>query len=254
MRTRLVGCLAALVCGACALAAAETQVPKEMWGEEFGGFYASADQGGQILPGMGKKAVRGAINVVTGIVEWPMQTAKGWSNGVGFIKNKPTSKTVGALLGFFFGGPGQFASREVWGFTELVGFWTANRPENRINGVYVGVPVDAQYAWQWGSKYDMFKPTLTEGVKPYGYKLMYGLADGVAGVVELPSQIVVGVREGEPLTGVGKGLWYWWSREVYGLGGFGAIFACLASNPVDNPGYAYPGEWPWSGLTEGAKK
>ena len=252
MRKLIVGLLAAAWVGAWVSVAADT---KEMWNDEFGGFYQSSDE---ILPGMGKKAVRGAINLVTGIVEWPMQTYKGWQNGLGFIKNKPTSKTVGALIGFFFSGPGQFAAREVWGGTELFGFWTANRPENLKPGVpkpaNIGVPFDAQYSWQMGKKYDMFSPTLKDGLRPYGRKLMYGLADGFVGIAELPGQIVKGVKEDNIGAGVCKGVWFWWSREVYGMFGMGAVFGCLVSNPEDNPGYAYEGEWPWSDLLDSLEK
>ena len=215
----------------------------DMWNEEFGGYYAPSDE---VLPGMGKKAVRGAVNIVTGIVEWPMQTYKGYTNGLGFIKNKPTSKAVGTVVGFLFSGPGQAASRMLWGGMELFGFWTANRVDNKG----IGVPLDAQYSWQIGTKYDVFDPTLKEGLKPYGRKLVYGLADGFLGIAELPAQIVAGAREGETVKGIGKGFWYWWSREVYGLGGIGSVLGCLASNPEDNPGHTYKGEWPWSELVE----
>jgi hypothetical protein len=145
-------------------------------------------------------------------------------------------------------------AREVWGATELFGFWTANRPENMIGGKNIGTPFDAQFAWQWGKKYSIFEPNLVEGVSPWGRKLVYGLADGFVGIAELPGQIAVGVKEGNIAVGVVKGFWYWWSREVYGLGGIGAVFACLVSNPEDNPGYAYEGEWPWSDLVEAMNK
>jgi hypothetical protein len=231
----ILGCLGASTSTAAAVAS------DEMWSDQFGGYYAASDN---VLPGMYKKALRGVTNLVTGIVEWPMQTYKGYHNGMGFIKNKPLSKGVGTVVGFLFSGPGQAGARVVWGGTELIGFWTANRESN--DGV--GVPCDAQFAWQMGKKYDMFAPSLKEGVKPIGRKLVYGLADGFLGIVELPSQIVVGVKDGNVATGVCKGFWFWWSREIYGMGGIAAIPCCLLSNPADNPGYAYKGEWPWSGL------
>ncbi len=215
----------------------------DMLAPDYGGYYASTTDPGRIVPAMGKKAVRGVINMATGIVEWPMQTIKGWKNGIGPIKNESASKTVGALLGFFFTGPGQFASRELWGATELFGFWTANRADNEG----IGTPFDAQFAWQWGNKYSIFEPTLAEGVKPWGRKLAHGVTDAFLGIAELPGQVVAGVQDGKPLQGIGKGVWFWWSREAYGFGG---ILGCLASNPKDNPGFAYDGEWPWSTLIE----
>ena len=56
-----------------------------------------------IVAGMGNKAVRGVIDLATGIVELPMQTCKGYKKGCGPIKNKPLSKTVGTVLGIFRG-------------------------------------------------------------------------------------------------------------------------------------------------------
>ena len=73
-------------------------------------------------------------------------------------------------------------------------------------------------------------------------------SDRLLGIAELPGQIKVGARAGTPVQGVCKGFWFWWSREVYGLAGIGAIPAALLSNPEDNPGYPYQGEWPWSDL------
>lgn len=195
-----------------------------------------------VVDGMKNKAVRGVINGVTGIVELPMQTYKGFKNGVGFIKNKPASTVVGTILGFFRGG-GHAFGRTAWGWMELYGFWTANAVDN--DGV--GIPLDAEYAWEWGEQYSIFKPSLKEGVKPYGRKLVRGLSDGFLGIAELPGQIVKGSKDGEIGKGALRGVWYWWSREVYGFGG---ILTCLVPNPEDNPGVAFNTDWPWSGLTE----
>ena len=111
--------------------------------------YASTDN---IPEGMGEKAVRGAINLVTGIVEIPMQTYKGYTNGF-------------------------------------------------------------------------------------------------AGIAELPAQTVKGARDGNVLVGLGKGFWFWQSRQWYG---FTDIFSSLGANPVDNPGYPFNGVYPWSALTDSA--
>lgn len=195
----------------------------------------------EVVQGMGQKAVRGAVNSVTGFVEFPMQIYKGYKNGCGLIKNEAGSKTVGTVLGFFRG-ISHAAGRTAWGGMELVGFWTA---APRVDNF--GTPLDAPYAWQNGTQYSIFKPTLKEGVTPIGQKLVHGLADGFAGIAELPGQIVKGVDEGTVATGVGKGVWYWFSREVYGFGG---VLTCLVPNPKDNPGFAMETEWPWSGFTE----
>ena len=193
-----------------------------------------------IPSGIAQKAIRGAINLVTGIVEVPMQTYKGYKKGFKFIKNTAGSKTVGTILGLFRGF-GHAGGRMSWGALELFGFWAANPADNQG----VGVPLDAQYAWQMGEQYSIFQPSLKEGVKPIGRKFLHGVANGFAGIAEVPCQIKTGISEGHPLIGVGKGFWFWLSRENYG---FTNIYTSLVPNPVDNPGYPFNGKWPWSAL------
>lgn len=197
-----------------------------------------------VVTGMKDKAISGGIDALTCIVELPMQTVKGYKNGVGFIKNDAASKTVGTVLGVFRGFS-HTAARGAWGFTELFGFWSAN-PESNEG---VGIPLDAQYAWEWGTQYSLFKPTLAEGVKPIGRKLVRGLADGVLGIAELPGQTIKGIDDGNVGKGLCKGVWFWFSREVYGMG---SIFTCIVANPVDNPGYAFEQKWAWSALVSDA--
>ena len=196
-----------------------------------------------LVTGMKDKAVRGAVNAVTGIVEVPMQVYKGYNNGLSLIKNDVGSKAVGTILGFFRG-LGHAGGRTSWGFLELFGFWTANAADNEG----VGIPLDAEYAWEYGDQYSIFKPSLAEGTKPYVRKLVRGVTDGFTGIAELPGQTLCGISEGNVAGGLVRGVWYWWSREVYG---FGSILTCLVPNPADNPGVAFSGEWPWSALTAG---
>ena len=198
-----------------------------------------------IQEGMLNKAVRGGVNLITGIVEVPMQAYKGYENGFDFIKNRPLSKGVGAVLGLFRGF-GHAAGRMSWGAMELFGFWTANHKDNENSGI----PLDAEYAWQWGMQYSIFKPSIKEGVKPIGRKLGRGLADAFIGIAELPGQTIKGKEEGHVFRGLGRGVWYWLSREVYG---FGNIFTCIVPNPKDNPGYPFNEEWPWSTLSQKVK-
>ena len=211
-----------------------------------GAAFGAEQEQPKVVDGMAHKAVNGAINLVTGIVEWPMQTYKGYKNGLGVIKNKPTDKTVGCVVGFIWTGPGQTVSRMVWGGTELFGFWTANRPDNKG----IGTPFDAKYAWEMGEKYSIFSPTFKEGVMPIPRKLVGGLTDSLVGIVELPGQIIKGSQEGKMGTGIVKGVWFWWSREVYGFSG---IMGCLFSNNPDNPGYKMDGAWAWSSLSPDAE-
>jgi len=192
--------------------------------------------------GMAKKAIRGAVNLCTGIVEVPMQIYKGYKKGFGPIKNEAGSKTVGTILGFFRGF-GHAAGRMSWGGLELFGFWTANRPDNEG----IGIPLDAEYSWQMGEQYNVFEPSLAEGLKPIPVKLGHGLADGLLGILEVPGQTIKGANDGNALKGLGKGVWFWWSRMVYG---FGNIYTCLVPNPPDNPGYPMSGKWAWSSFSE----
>ena len=193
-----------------------------------------------IPEGMGAKAIRGGINLVTGVVELPMQIYKGYTNGFKPISNTAGSKTVGTILGFFRG-MGHAGGRMVLGAWELYVFWTANPENNEV----VGIPLDAQYAWEMGTQYNMFEPSFAEGVKPIGRKLVHGLGNSLLGIAEVPAQTKKGISDGNALKGLGRGFWFWWSREMYG---FGDIYTSLVPNPVDNPGYPFNSEWPWSNL------
>lgn len=195
-----------------------------------------------VVKGMGNKAVRGAVDMVTGIVELPMQTYKGYDKGLGLIKNKPTSKAVGTVLGFFRG-LSHSVGRIGSGATELLGFWTANPEDNEG----IGVPFDAEYAWNMGTQYSYFDPSLKEGVKPVGRKLAHGVTDAFAGILEVPGQIKTGLDDGNVVVGAGKGVWFWWSRT---LNGFSGILLCIVPNHETTEGYAWEGDWPWSALTE----
>jgi len=191
--------------------------------------------------GMAAKATRGVIDLFTGIVELPMQTIKGYKHGVKPIKNTAGSKTVGTILGIFRG-IGHAAGRTGWGAMELVGFWSANPEDNEG----VGIPLDAQYAWEEGVQYDLFSPSLGEGVKPIGRKLGHGLGNTLLGIAELPGQVIKGSHQGRLGSGIVRGFWFWLSREIYGIG---SLYTGLAPNHPDNPGYAFDGEWPWTTLS-----
>ena len=195
-----------------------------------------------IAEGMGKKLVRGAVNAVTSPIELPAQIAKGFKNGVEPIENQFFSKTVGTILGIFRG-VSHAGGRLAWGMLEVAGFWSANPADN--DGV--GVPLDAEYAWEEGVQYSIFDPSLEEGIKPIGRKLVRGLGNGLFGIAEVPGQMARGASEGNVLKGALKGFWFWGSRAVYG---FGDIVTVFAPNPHDNPGYAFNGEWPWTVLAE----
>ncbi|MDA0321508.1 MAG: hypothetical protein O2923_02155 [Verrucomicrobia bacterium] len=199
----------------------------------------------EVLPGMGHRLVRGTANTVTGVVELPMQICKGYKSGVGAIKNPLLSKTVGTVLGFFRG-IRHAAGRTTYGAVEVVTFWSAN-PESNEG---VGIPLDAEYAWEEGERYSVKKPSLKEGLMPYPRKIIRGVSNGFLGVLEVPGQIYRGVCDdgliGAPI-GLVKGLWFGVGRSIYGLGD-AALF--LLPNPKEQVGYAFEQEYPWGAITE----
>lgn len=195
-----------------------------------------------IVEGMVRKGGRGIINLVTGIFEIPAQIYKGYKKGFEPIEDEAASKVVGTVLGIFRGF-GHAAGRMSWGALEIVGFWTANHEDNKG----VGIPLDAEYSWEMGKQYSIFEPTLEEGVQPIGKKLGRGLANTFVGIAELPGQTLRGSSDGNIVKGLVKGIWFFFSREVYGLG---SIFTCIVPNPETNPGYAFNTEWPWETLAE----
>ena len=197
---------------------------------------------GEITDGMADRAVRGVKNLFTGILEVPFQIGKGYDKGVSFIDNEAGSKTVGTVLGFFRG-LGHAGGRMSSGAIELFGFWAASPEDNEG----VGVPLDAENAWEEGTQYSIFEPNLSEGVKPMGRKLCRGFTNGLLGIVEVPGQIKKGSEEGNLPKGIIKGFWYWGSRGVYG---FGNIMSALVPNPPDNLGVHFEEEYPWDALSE----
>ena len=203
-------------------------------------FFSNNVMAGEISEGMADRAVRGFRNMFTGIVEVPMQIKKGYTDGVGFIDNEAGSKTVGTVLGFFRGFS-HAAGRMSSGGIELFGFWAVS-PESNEG---VGVPLDAEYAWEDGEKYSIFKPSFSEGVKPIGRKLGRGIGNGFLGILEVPGQIKQGSADGNVAKGVAKGFWYWMSRSVYG---FNNIMTSFVPNPEDNLGVHFEQEKPWEAL------
>lgn len=197
---------------------------------------------GEVLDGMKQKAIRGAVNLVTGIVEFPVQIYKGYNNGFEPIESSFWSKIAGTVLGIFRG-CSHAAGRISWGGLELFGFWSASPIDNEG----VGIPFDAEYAWEEGDQYSIFEPNLKEGLMPIGRKLVRGIGNSVVAIAEVPCQTVEGGFQGSSLKGFGKGLWFWLSRQVYG---FGEVVTCIVPNPQDNPGYLLNGQWPWSILNE----
>jgi putative exosortase-associated protein (TIGR04073 family) len=220
--------------------------PANSRAEETGAGEQLVGEAKAVVMGMGRKFVRGVANGLTGILEIPMQTAKGYQAGVPAISNQPLSKAVGTVLGIFRGF-GHSTGRTTYGVLEVTGFWTANPPSNRG----VGIPFDARYAWQWGERYSLTEPTLAQGILPYPRKLMRGFANGMLGALDLPGQIVRGTRAERPWLGVPlgavKGTWFTASRVLYYSYTDMALF--LVPNPASQVGYPFSDPWPWGGFT-----
>jgi len=201
---------------------------------------AAHAQSDSVIDGMAMKFQRGLVNTFTGWVEFPMQIKKGYDEG--FMDNED-QKIVGALVGIidgFFHSMGRTTS----GMLDLFGFWAANPADNEG----VGLPLDAEYAWEEGTPYNMFEPDIMDGaVSPIGKKLVRGLGNSLLGIAELPGQVMKGMDEGEPAMGLVKGVWYWFSRSY---DGFGDLVTVISQGPIDNVGAAFDEEWPWDALSD----
>jgi putative exosortase-associated protein (TIGR04073 family) len=162
------------------------------------------------------------------------------------VKGYQKTSFSGAFVGIFTGvwhGLGRTAS----GFYDMAGFWAADPKSN--DGV--GIPLDAEYAWQEGEHHSLTSPKVVDAtVAPMGNKLMRGVGNTLFGFAEFPGQIWKGVREHAFDLGIGKGLWYWFSREVDGVYD-AATF--IVPNPKDTKGLAYDEKWPWSALGDSMK-
>ena len=182
------------------------------------------------------KAVRGAVNSATGFIELPAQIRKG------IVDNEGFGKVIGGFCGIFRGA-WQMTGRLASGAFDLTTFWAADPEDNEG----VGVPLDAEYAWQEGQQYNIVK----DGVEPIGKKALRGFADLLLGITELPGQIARGISKGTPIIGTAKGLWFFLSREAVGATRFGTFFL---PNPPDTKGCNFDQEWPWSALADMAPK
>ena len=203
--------------------------------------FANSDE---VIPGMGSKLYSGVVNTFTGWIEVPAQIAKGYKYGWMGEKNKGWIGAIGGV----FAGIGSAAGRTISGMGQMAGFWAADPASN--DGI--GIPLDAEYAWEEGTPYNMADPDLTEAtVKPVLRKLGRGAGNAVFGVLEVPGQIMKGIKEKAPDLGIVKGLWYWFSREVDGV--WDICTFCLPG-PRDNKAVAFDEKWPWSAMGDISNK
>ena len=185
----------------------------------------------ELFSGMGKKLVRGVVNTVTGWVEIPTQVYYGYKN----------ESFGGAIVGIF-SGIWHGVGRTISGAGDIVGFWAAD-PKSSDG---MGVPLNAEYAWEEGTKYDFMKPSFGEAtLTPMGNKLGRGLGNSLLGFLELPGQVLKGLKLHAPDLGIGKGLWYWYSRQIDGAVD---VASFLFPGPKDTKALAFDEKWPWSAM------
>jgi putative exosortase-associated protein (TIGR04073 family) len=187
---------------------------------------------------MGDRAYWGSINALTGWIEIPAQVAKGYEYG---WMGKENTGWVGAIGGVA-AGVGSAIGRTIHGVGELVGCWAAV-PETNDR---IGIPLDAEFAWEEGTPYDMMDPSFEEATsRPVLYKLGRGLGNLAFGVCEIPGQIMKGIEEKAWDIGIIKGIWYFLSREIDGA--IDTATFCFPG-PRDVRGVAFDEKWPWSAV------
>ena len=185
----------------------------------------------ELIGGMGKKFVRGVTNVFTGWMEIPVQISKGYN------KACFGGAAVGIVTGIW-----HFVGRTSSGFGDMAGFWAAD-PENNDG---VGIPLDAEYAWECGEHYSLTCPSVGSAtLTPIGNKLARGLGNACFGFLEVPGQFMKGWRAKACDAGIGKGLWYWFSREMDGVYD---IATALFPNPKDTMGLKFDEKYPWTAV------
>ncbi len=197
---------------------------------------------------MAHKWTRGMTNTLTGVMEIPVQTGKGFDKGVGMdggALDSTAGATVGLAKGIWY-----TAGRIEFGLFELLTFWAVNPPANQN----VGVNFDGRFPWSRAEQirngdvvsYDGGERSAEGVLSDFGNKIERGAGNFVFGGSELVYQVRSEQLEGENgsvAAGVGKGLYYWLSRELSGL--HDLVFFAFPL-PVDNVGPAWDIPDPWS--------
>ncbi|MDD4013632.1 MAG: exosortase system-associated protein, TIGR04073 family [Candidatus Omnitrophica bacterium] len=192
----------------------------------------------ELMTGMGHKAWRGIINLVTGWVEIPAQIVKGYQRGIGADQN---NKVGGAIVGIFTGVV-HASGRTLSGAGDIVSFWAAD-PESNEG---IGLPLEAEYAWGEGEPYNLFDPSFGEATAaPILKKFGRGIGNTLFGFAEVPGQIAKGIEAKALDLGIFKGLWYSISREIDGC--FDLV-TFLLPGPVETKALPFDEKWPWSAI------
>jgi putative exosortase-associated protein (TIGR04073 family) len=190
---------------------------------------ASAATTEEWVSGMGYKFFRGFINAGTGWWEIPAQIGKGYNS----------SNFPGAFGGIFVG-VWHALGRTISGVGDMAGFWAADPKDNDK----VGVSLDDEYSWKTGVKHDIT-------VEVVGNKLGRGLGNTIFGLCEIPGQVAKGWKNHAADAGLGKGIWYAFSREMDGIID---LVTFLLPNPIDTKALPFDEQWPWTACGENMMK
>lgn len=195
------------------------------------GYFAAEED---VVQACGKKLFRGVVNALTGWVEVLHQPVKKT------VRDGPVpGLTLGLLKGIWYG-----IGRTADGAIEAATFVLPNHQ----SAEEVGVPLDAEYAWEEGA------PARFYG-QPMGNKLVRGIIDVSTFWLELPAQPTEGTRQrgaAYGLTvGLVKGIWFTLGRAASGVEET-ALF--LFPNPVDTAGYPFGSLRSWEGFQKNAQR
>jgi putative exosortase-associated protein (TIGR04073 family) len=185
------------------------------------------------LKASGKKAQRGVTNLLTGWLEVPFQTVKGFKSGFG---EKEKNKVLGGTFGVFRGII-HACGRTATGIYELATFPLPN-PKNNQG---VGLPLDAENAWEEGTQYSI----VNQGLEPVGKKAFRGLLNAGFGIIDVPGQIHKGFVEDKPWRGLGKAVLFPLGRVSSGIFD---VAACLLPGEAQYYGYPLEEKLPWDAL------
>ncbi|MFH1875337.1 MAG: hypothetical protein ABH865_00410 [Candidatus Omnitrophota bacterium] len=186
-----------------------------------------------------EKAKQGIVNVFTGWLEVPYQVSKGWKSGFGEDEN---NKLLGGFLGVFRGLI-HATGRTATGIYQVATFPLPN-PKNNEG---IGIPLDANQAWEEGTQYSL----VNNGIQPIGKKAFRGFINTFFAIFEVPGQVAKGFEEDRPFIGLGKAV-------VFPIGRFSSgvydLVTVLLPNSVEEYGYALEEKQPWDAIEEARRR
>lgn len=153
-----------------------------------------------------QKGLRGVVNLSTALLELPMQTAKGYKNGVAGMEGAGIANNFfGGILGL---GRGVVHStgRVLQGSSEIAGFWAADNSTNQ----YHGTNYDSLFAYE--TKTAATPMEFEPAVLNITNKAYRGAHNIISSPYEFLHHTGVQARQNKPLSGLSKGIWVAGSR------------------------------------------